>query len=423
MTSPSAAFPVADAETAARTALYGPEFAADPYRVYEGLRAYGPVAPVEIAPGVGALLVTDHRAALDLLRDPETWSKDPRRWQETVPADAPVLPALGWRPDALANDGTAHRRYRRVVTDSFALVPPHELREHTRQVAEQLIARFAGNGRADLVAEYASRLPVLLLNRLLGAPEEQSDRLAAAFSGMLAAATAEESVAAKALFFGYVDELIALGGLRGGPDLTSRFVDHPARLTHEELQAQIVLTVTMGHTATANLIGNALARMLSDDRYYGSLSGGGLTARDALHDVLHNDPPLANLSPHFARHDTDLHGTPVRAGQLVLVSYAAANTQRGRTRPGESGGAGGSGGGAHLAWAAGPHACPVQNPALLVATTAIERLTAWLSDIELTVPHPELAWRQGPFHRALVELPARFSPITPAEAGVPRPLG
>nr|WP_245997675.1 cytochrome P450 [Streptomyces armeniacus] len=397
--------------------MYGPEFAADPYRVYDRLRAYGPLAPVEIAPGIGAMLVTDHRAALELLHDTDTWSKDSRRWQETVPPDSPVLPILGWRPNALVNDGAAHRRYRQVVTDSFALIPPHELREHTRQTSEALIARFAGKGRADLIAEYASKLPVLVFNRLFGMPDAHSDQLVAALCGMLDASTPEEATTANTAFSSYIGELIAEKSERRGPDLTSWFMDHPAQLSQEELQDQIVLTMAAGHNPTTNLIGNALARMLSDDRYYSTLSSGGLTPRDALHDVLHNDPPMSNLSPHFPRRDVFFHGTWVRAGQLVLVSYAAANTQHGRTRPGESAGAGGSGGGAHLAWAAGPHSCPVQNPARLIATTAIERLTAWLSDIELTVPHDELVWRHGPFHRALVELPARFTPITPDQAG------
>jgi hypothetical protein len=38
--------------------LYGPDFAADPQAYYEYLRQHGPTAPVELAPGVEATLVT-----------------------------------------------------------------------------------------------------------------------------------------------------------------------------------------------------------------------------------------------------------------------------------------------------------------------------------------------------------------------------
>ncbi|MCT2594744.1 cytochrome P450 [Streptomyces sp. N2-109] len=417
ISSTTASLPVAAPLAHEVIPLYGAEFAADPYSVYDRLREYGPLAPVEIAPGIGAMLVTDYRAALELLHDPDTWSKDSRAWQATVPPDSPVLPMMGWRPNALVNDGDTHRRYRQVITESFSLFTPHELREHTRQVSETLIARFTSRGQVDLIAEYAAQVPVLVFNRLFGMPDSYSAQLVTALCGMLDANTPEEAVTANEAFSAYIGELIGTKQVQRGADLTSWYMDHPAGLTPEELASEIVVTMAAGHNATTNLIGNALARMLSDNRYYSTLSSGGLTPRDALHDVLQNDPPMSNLSPHFPTRDVFFHGTWIRAGQLVLISYAAANTQHGRTAPGEAASAGGSGGGAHLAWSAGPHACPVQNPALLIATTAIERLTAWLSDIELTVPHDELVWRHGPFHRGLVELPARFTPITPDQAG------
>ncbi|HEV7627172.1 MAG TPA: cytochrome P450, partial [Streptomyces sp.] len=223
--------------------------------------------------------------------------------------------------------------------------------------------------------------------------------------------------AGNAAFEGYIGEMIAAKKQARGADLTSWFLDHPAGLSDEEVIHQIVLTMGAGHEPTANLIGNALARMLTDDRYYSTLSGGALTPRDAIHDVLQNEPPMANYSTHFPKRDVYFHGNWIRTGQLVLVSYAATNTQYGRAQAGTGGGAGGSGAGAHLAWSAGPHCCPVPRSALLIATTAIERLTAWLSDVELTVPHDRLMYRHGPFHRALAQLPARFTPIRPDQAG------
>ncbi|MER5699135.1 hypothetical protein ABT255_43085 [Streptomyces mirabilis] len=39
--------------------LYGPDFAAAPRMTYHHLRRCGRVAPVELAPGVEAMLVTD----------------------------------------------------------------------------------------------------------------------------------------------------------------------------------------------------------------------------------------------------------------------------------------------------------------------------------------------------------------------------
>ncbi len=44
--------------------LYGPDFDADPAATYKVLRDYGPVAPVELSPGVPASLVVGYEAAL-----------------------------------------------------------------------------------------------------------------------------------------------------------------------------------------------------------------------------------------------------------------------------------------------------------------------------------------------------------------------
>ncbi|PBC82323.1 MULTISPECIES: cytochrome P450 [unclassified Streptomyces] len=410
---PAQQYPPAQPDAQTPVKLYGPDFAADPHRIYDQLRQYGALAPVEIAPEVTAMLVTDYRAALDLLHDDATWSKDSREWMTTVPADSPVMPMLMWRPNIFYADGPAHVRYRDVVVDSFKLVEPHELRARVHHAADSLIRRFGAHGEVDLIADYARLIPLLMFNNLFGMPDSYSDRLITAIGGMLDGNSPEEAAAANEAYTSYIMELVGMKKAERGPDLTSWFMDHPNALNDEELIHNVILTMGAGNEPLANLIGNALSRMLSDDRYYHTLSGGALTAHDALNEVLWNDPPLANYSAHFPVRDVFFHGTWVRKGQLVMVSYAAANSQfdtTGQTGPG-------SGGGSHLSWAAGPHACPVKRHALLIATTAIERLTAWLSDIELAVDASELQWRNGAFHRALAALPARFTPITPDQAG------
>ncbi|MFJ6214766.1 cytochrome P450 [Streptomyces sp. NPDC092296] len=406
---PEPAEPAASAEPAAPAApvaLFGPAFAADPHGHYALLRERGPLAAVEIAPGVPALLVTDYQAALEVLRDTQTFSKDPRSWQQGLPADSPVLPMLGWRPTALFSDGEQHARYRQAITDSFALIEPHLLQEQVAQVAGELIQRFATAGTADLIQQYARQLPLHVMNAWFGVPDADSDRLVAGMAGMMESTA--QAAAAYADFVTVVSRLVADRRARPSRDLISWFLGHHAELDDGEVVRQLTLTMSAGHEPTTNLIGNALLRMLTDDRYAGSLFGGAMTAREAIDDVLWRDPPLANFSAHYPRFDTELHGVRLPAGQLVLVSYAAANTQ---VAPDRSDTVVRSGDGAHLAWAAGPHACPARQPALLIAITAIEQLTSQLCDLELAVPEPELVWRPGPFHRALAHLPVRFSPL------------
>ncbi|MEV4436721.1 cytochrome P450 [Streptomyces sp. NPDC049555] len=398
------------------TPLYGPDFAADPHAVYRRLREYGPLAPVELAPRVRAVLVTDYRAALEVLRSPERFGKDARRWRAfvegRVEADNPVVPMMAYRPNCLFSEGEDHHRYRRAVDDSLSRIDPNALRGYVERSADALIDRFTALGEADLLGSYAKVLPLLVFQQLFGCPPALGDRLVEGFSGIFDGVDAER---ADTLITTSLLELIELKRRKPGADVTSWLMAHPVQLSDEEMLHQLVVLIGAGTEPQQNLIANALRLLLSDDRFAGDLAGGSMPVDDALDEVLWLDPPMANYAVHYAVADTELAGVPVRAGEPVVVSFAAANTDpslRSDRRTGNR---------AHLAWSAGPHHCPAKDPARLIAATAVEKLLDRLPDMELAVPADRLVWRPGPFHRALTALPVRFPPVpVPAQVPVPR---
>ncbi|MEW2548297.1 cytochrome P450 [Streptomyces sp. NPDC047002] len=393
--------------------LWGPEHAADPQRSYELLRAQGPVGLAEAAPGFVVYLVTDYRAALDLLGDTETWSKDTRPWQSRVPENSSISQPAQWRPNVTFADGDHHAYLRKVITDCFALLDPHEVRTMTFRHADTLLSGFADAGHVDLVGQYARQLPLMVFNSLFGMDDVYGPQLVEMLAAMVS--SDPERIGQGAQAFGmYLNTLYELKAGRRGHDLTSWFIDHPNGLSREEATNQILLTLGAGNEPTANLIANTCVRMLSDDRYFGTLTTGSLPVQHAIDDALWNDSPVANYSFHTARRDTVLHGVRIPAGSPVMVSYAAANTC---PHAGVSADGYRSGNKAHLAFAAGPHACPARDLALLIATAAIERLATYLPDISLAVPVEELTYSEGTIHRTLTALPARFTPLTPDADG------
>ncbi|NGO14325.1 cytochrome P450 [Streptomyces sp. HC44] len=385
--------------------MYGPGFAADPAAVYRKLRTQGPTAPVELAPGVQATLVTSYEAALHVLRSPETFSKDARRWRDladgTVPMDSPVVPMMAYRPNALFSDGEEHRRLRGAITDSLARIEPNTLRGYVERSADTLIDRIAPRGEADLHGEYAQVMPLLVINRLFGCPPDLSERMVAGMSAIFDGVDAEK--ANEQLTMALLD-LIALKRATPGPDVTSWLMAHPAGLNDEEMVHELVVLMGAGTEPQQNLIANSLRLLLSDDRFAGSLGGGSLPVEDALDEVLWTDPPMANYAVHYPIRDVVYEGRLLRAGDPLVVSLAAANTDPALTADQRAGNR------AHLAWSAGPHNCPAQSPARLIAAVAVEKLLDRLPDVELAVPVDQLEWRPGPFHRALASLPVRFPP-------------
>lgn len=403
------AHPAEGGQADARVPLYGREFAADPNAFYAHMRKYGAAAPVELAPGVDATLVTDYTAALQVLQNPDTFVRDSRRWRALaegiVPQDSPVLGMMGYRPNALFADGAEHLRLRQAVADSLGRLDAYRVSRHVERVSTYLVDQVRRQGSVDLLNEYAKVLTFLVFNEIFGCSAEIGDRLIhgyiGIFEGVDVAAANQELTEA-------VVQLVAQKRANPGDDITSWLIEHPAQLTDEELVHQLILMLGAGIEPERNLIANGLLLILSDERFFGGLYGGGLLVEDAVNEVLWNAPPIANYATHFPVRDVEVEGVRLPARDPVLISFAAANTDPSvassdPARPMLSKRA-------HLAWGAGSHACPVKESASLIAVVAIEKLLNQLPDVELAVPVQSLVWRPGPFHRALSALPARFAP-------------
>ncbi|MFI0240277.1 cytochrome P450 [Streptomyces sp. NPDC016845] len=387
--------------------LYGPSFGADPDGHYAHLRAAGPSAPVDIAPGVEVELVTSYDAALHILHNPASFVRDSRRWnalnEGRVPADSPALPMMGYRPNALFSDGAAHARLRQVVTDSLATVDERQLVRLTQQSADYLISRFSPErgGEADLMSAYAAPLPLLVFSQLFGCPPEIGDRVISGISGIF-----EGTPGADEVLGGALSELIALKHRRPGTDVTSRLMQHPAGLSDEEVLHQLVTLLSGGTAPLAATIGTSTALYLGEDWQ------AGLPVEGAVSQTLWNYAPIANYAAHYPTHDVDLGGRTIRANDPVLISFAAANTDPKLSVHREQLSAK-----AHLGFGAGPHACPAKDPAFMIAVTAVESLLKRLPDVELGRPFAALAWVPSPWSRSLVTLPVRFTPRTIPFAG------
>ncbi|WP_037681409.1 cytochrome P450 [Streptomyces albus] len=383
--------------------LHGADFAARPQDAYDALRETAPVAWAEIADGVHALVVTGHRAAIDLLNDTETYAKDSRAWaalqQGQVPPDSPVLALMAWRPSLLYADGERHERLRRAMDDCLARISPHQLRETTRAHAAALVAHFAPEGRADLMTQFADMVPLFVFADILGCPPEFSNRMVTACQGMINAGP--EAGRAAADLAACLAELREFRKLRPGQDFTSWLLAHPSGLTDDEILHQLVVAVGAGTIPTAAWIAHGLRLLLSDDRYAGDLTGGAVTVARALEKALWTHSPMANFSAHYARYPTQLHGVPIPPGVPILISHAAANTDPALAGLGYENRS-------HLAWSAGPHRCPAAGQATVIARTAIETVLDRLWDLELTedsVPN-----RHGPFHQCPASMHVTFRP-------------
>ncbi|WP_020552319.1 cytochrome P450 [Embleya scabrispora] len=398
--------------------LSGPRFESDPAGVYRELRErHGAVAPVVLDGGVRAWLVLGYAELLAVLRDPDRFSHDSRLWRDRieglVPADWPLSPMVEYRPSILCADGPEHRRRSAAVAHSLGRVDRRALRGEIEHMADSLIDTFVTRGEADLLTEYAQRLPLLAMGRMVGMPAPDGPHLVRAINGMFDGGP--DALAHQAVFHRMMTDLVAAKRSTPGADVTSWMIAHPAELTDAEvIEDLLVITPT---EPTANWIGNSLRILLTDHTLHASLTGGRRTTDEALDEVLWQDPPMQNAAGRWATEDALLGGTLIRRGDFLLLGIAAANADPSvRTADTEL-----AGNRAHLAWGGGPHMCPAQDHARLIAKTAVDTLLDRLPDLHLAVPPEALTWRPSPWIRALATLPVAFSPDDPIHGGAPWP--
>ena len=142
--------------------------------------ACGPTAP--FAGGAFARVSVHHDVCTDVLRSDAFGQIGGNRTDGLPPVLKLALRLAGPRqsvgpidpPSMLAVDPPEHTRYRRLVSRAFSARAVARLRERTVEIAGELLdglEREAGaGGPVDLVARYASLLPVTVISEMLGVP-------------------------------------------------------------------------------------------------------------------------------------------------------------------------------------------------------------------------------------------------------------
>ncbi|MFF3499528.1 cytochrome P450 [Streptomyces sp. NPDC003247] len=394
--------------------LAGLEYQQDPSRLYRDLRReHGAVAPVLLDGDIPAWLVLGYSEVGYVTSHDELFARDSRRWNqwENIPADWPLLPFVGYQPSVLFTEGDEHRRRSEVITEALEGVDQFELARECRQIADQLIASFAGSGQAELMSAYAHALPMRAVVQMCGMPHtgEDTQRLVEDLQISLDATEGEDPVAAYMRVAERIQQLVKEKRERPGPDVTSRMLLHPAGLTDEEVVQDLITIIAAAQQPTANWICNTLRLLLTDERFALSVSGGRLSVGEALNEVLWLDTPTQNFIGRWAVRDTQLGGRRIRAGDCVVLGLAAANTDP-QIWPESYVGAENA---AHLSFSNGEHRCPYPAPLLadVMARTAVENLLERLPDLVLAVEPEELTWRPSIWMRGLSALPVEFTPV------------
>jgi cytochrome P450 len=323
----------------------------------------------------------------------------------TVKPDHPLMPHLAWQPLCCHAEGDEHLRLRGAVNGAISTIDHRGVRRHINRATQHLVNKFCEQGRADLVSQFAERLPMMVMCEILGMPDEYNDRIVEAARDLPKGT--ETAIASNEYIMGVLMRLTARRRAEPEDDFTSHLINHPARLTDQEVSQHLRLVLIIAYESTANLLANVLRVVLTDPRFRAQLNGGQMTVPQAVEQSMWDEPPFSTILGYFAKQDAELGGQHIRKGDGLILGIAPGNVDP-RVRPDTK--AHMQGNRSHLAFSGGPHECPGQDIGRAIADVGVDALLTRLPDAELACDEEELEWEETLSNRHLVALPVKFAP-------------
>lgn len=343
-----------------------------------GLRARGPVQWVE---AVGGWVVTGRDTAIGVMRDAARFTVDDPRFS--------TAQVVG--PSMLSLDGGAHERHRAPFAEAFR--PAEVGRRHGEAVAElaaTLVAGLAPRGHGELRRELAGPLAVAVVARSLGLGEVDPgellgwyDAIVGGVSAITVGQAADESAAVAFARLG--DALAAAACEAQECGFDSVLVDARRTLSHTEVVSNAAVFLFGGIETSEGMTASLLHHVLATPGAKEAIGQDRSLVDVAVEESLRLEPAAARVD-RFATQDVELGGVRITAGDLVIVSLAAANRDPAVYTDPDSFRLDRPNARTHVAFAQGPHACIGAQLARMEARAALVAVLDLLPGVELLEP-------------------------------------
>lgn len=388
-----------------------------PHATFARLRQESPVAWIpERAPNHGFWAVTKFEDVGRVSRDHETFTTTRGiRLEEMAPDE------LEARRTMMEFDPPEHTRLRRLVSRGFTPRVIATYEEAFRSLARLVLDQVLPKGKFDFVTEISRELPIRLLCRLLGVPEEDADRLVTWGDQMISHTDPEytqfvvdkvdtedyrllpfRSPAALEVF--EFAEQMALERRANPKDdiITTLLNAEPdgVPLTDLEFKNFFSLLMVAGNETTRHTLSHGLTFLMDHRDQMEELKEKPDLMTAATEEILR----YSTVTMHFRRtatHDTELRGVPIAEGDKVVMYYISANFDEDQyedpyrfdihRNPTDQ-----------LAFGSGRHLCLGAWLARLEIRVTLEELLPRLADIRITGPVQRL---RSNFIRGIKHLP------------------
>lgn len=410
-----------------------PAIIADSRAYFDGMRAKGPIVR---EPHRNTMIVTGYDEALEILVNKEgVFSNacsilgpipglpfEPEGHDIRAQLDA-VRETMPWSDHLVCFDGKKHAEHRMLLGNVLTFKRLKQNEEYLHGLSDMLIDRFIGNGKCDIVPEFAHATTVYAISDLMGIPMEDRALLLqqigappSQVDGDAPLKVGPDPLAAmKPLFDGYLRE--RLENPRGDlmSDLVQATFKDGTRPNFDVISNLARFLFGAGQDTTSRLIAMAVLVLGERPDLQERLHAQPEKIPDFIEETLRYDGPV-KVAYRLATVDTRIGDCDIPAGTILNVAYSAVSNdpekfahpaQFNIDRPGLRD---------HMGFSKGPHGCLGAPLGRMESRIAIEHLLARIRNIRISEEHHGPAgartWHFEPTYsfRSLADLHIEFDP-------------
>jgi cytochrome P450 len=372
-----------------------PGWVSDPYPIWDELRERCPVAHSDRYGGVW--LPVRHEDVAAVAYDTEHFTSRSVIVSEAKPGPNDLPAPIGIAPP-ITSDPPFHQEARRLLLPAFAPKPIAALEPFTRDLCRELLDALDGRDSFDAAVDYAQHIPVRVIVKMLGFPQEDADLFREFIHLIIEDVDIPEEERRQRQEQGvigeYIDAQIADHLANPRDDLTTFLLE--AEIGGEKLQPDhvagtMVLLMVAGIDTTWSAIGASLWHLAQHDADRRRLVADPSLMPTAIEEFLRAYAPVT-MARQVAK-DFEFQGCPMHKDDWLLLPFPAANRDpeafpdpdevlidRAENR--------------HAAFGLGIHRCLGSNLARMELTVAVEEFLARYPEFSLADPEA-VTWSAG----------------------------
>jgi cytochrome P450 len=372
-----------------------PQWVADPYPIWDELRRSCPVAHSERYGGTW--LPVRHGDVAAVAYDTEHFTSRSVVVSELRPGPEDLPAPIGIAPP-ITSDPPFHGAARRLLLPAFSPQAIRNLEPFTRDLCRELLAALAGRDEVDAAVDYAQDIPLRVIVRMLGFPQEDADVFRRFIRMVLEDVDLPQEERQAQVYEGeldaYIDARIAEHEADPKDDLTSFLLDAEldgTKLDPDHVRGTMVLLMIAGIDTTWSAIAASLWHLALHPADRSRLASEPELMATAVEEFLRSYAPVTMAR--LVAKDFEFHGCPMREGDWLLLPFPAANRDpdvfpdadqvvldRIENR--------------HAAFGLGIHRCLGSNLARMELRVALEEWMRRYPDFELVDPS-RVTWSAG----------------------------